>query len=120
MNQINIPSTELVLPETGYTVKIQKWLTTGQSRELQRVMFGEAAFDPSQGKMGDVKLSTFLDMQEKAAEMIVQSISKKDEVISYSKEWIDVLPLKDGNLLYEKVNEIMGTSNLSEPKQKKS
>lgn len=120
MNQTNIPSVELVLPETGYVVKIQKWLTTGQSRELQRVMFGDASFNPSEGKMSEVKLNTFLDMQEKAASMIIQSISKENEVLSYSKEWVDNLPLADGNLLYEKVNEITGSASLSEDARKKS
>ncbi|MCG3203925.1 MAG: hypothetical protein KCHDKBKB_00602 [Elusimicrobia bacterium] len=116
----NIPSIELALPETGYVVKIQKWLTIGQSRELQRVMFGDASFNPAEGKMSDVKLNTFLDMQEKAAGIIIQSITKGDETISFTKEWLDSLPIKDGNLLYEKVNEVTGNASLSEDARKKS
>lgn len=109
---VQIPLQELRLPETGEIVMLSKYVTTGQSRELQRVMLKGGQFDVEAGKMQTLQVDTFFEMQDKAAELLIKEVKDKDgNVHSFSREWLYGLPVSDGNLIYEKLNEITALAN---------
>lgn len=115
-----IPLTELKLPKSGYTVKIAKYLTIGQSRDLQRHMFKDGQYDIEAGKLKDLPVDAFLDMQDRAAEFLIKEvINKENQSQPYTQEWLYNLPIEDGNLLYNEINKVTSASNLSEEDKKK-
>ena len=116
---IEIPIRKLKLPKTGYEVSIQEYLTTGQSRELQKVLLGKGSFDTEAGKFSGLTGDTFLEMQDKAAVILIKSVSKGESKEPFTLEWLSNLPLEDGNLIYEEINKITGSSNLSKEAKKK-
>lgn len=113
---------EIKLPETGFVVSVSTFLTTGQSRELQGLMLQGSKIKPGSTEIGDVPADIFLKMQDKGAELIIKKIVSKegaelatDNVL----EWLYELPISDGNLIYDKVNEVMQSSTLTEEQKKK-
>jgi len=118
-SQNEIPLLELKLGN-GQTVFMAEYLTTGQSRELQKILIGTGSFNPEEKKMDKVPMGTFLDMQDKAAEFLIKSIKNADGVeATFTKEWLYNLPVKDGNKVYEKINLITADSQLTEEGKKK-
>jgi len=114
-----IPLLEVQLPVSGYTVVIYQYLTTGESRELQKIMLEGGTFNPEAGKIENMPVDTFLKMQDKAAEFLIKEIKNKDGASQpFSFEWLYNLPVTDGNLVYDKINEITGASTLT-PEGKK-
>lgn len=117
---MNITGLEIELPITGDVVDFAPYLTTGQSRMLQKVLISKGTFNSASGQFENVAPDTFLDMQDKAAEVLVKTIKKKDgTVVSFTKEWLDNLPAEDGAMVYEKINEITKESSLTRDAKKK-
>ncbi|MHA1842393.1 MAG: hypothetical protein ACTSYW_10505 [Candidatus Heimdallarchaeota archaeon] len=112
-------SIELKLPKTGYIVVISPFLTIGQSRELQKILLGKAEIDPTTAQLKKIPVETFLEMQDKAAELLIKEIKKGDKSQPFSKEWLSNLPVEDGNLIYDKINEITGAATLTPERKKK-
>ena len=114
-----IPLLVLDLPKTGHKVSISSYLTTGQSRELQVLMFGEGSFDTATERFTGLTGQSFLAYQDKAAEFLIKEVKNSEGVvIPYTKEWHHNLPAEDGNLIYSKVTEI-ATSSLGLPVERK-
>lgn len=117
---MEIPTIELKLPKTGCTVVLKQYLTIGQSRELQKILLSEGSFNTETNKFENFSTKTFLIMQDKAAEyLIVGYKDKAQEVKPFSVDWLSSLPVDDGNLIYEKINELMNTSTLTKEAKKK-
>lgn len=112
---------EVNLPNTGGVVKMSQFLTTGQSRELQLLMLQGSKIKPGNTEMGDIPADTFLRMQDRAAEMIIKEVIAKDgsPVSIPVLEWLYALPISDGNVVYDKVNELIQASSLTEEQKKK-
>jgi len=111
---------KIKLPKTQTTVVVSTYLTTGQSRALQSVLFSSGSFDTEAGKFTGLTGDTFLKMQDKAVEMLVKEvIDKGGNKKEFSKEWLDDLPVEDGNLIFDKINEITGSASLSAEQKKK-
>jgi len=116
----NVPLTELKLPKSGDVVVMAEYLTTGQSRELQKILLQGGHFDVEEGKMKDIPVDMFLEMQDRAAELLIKQIKKQDgKTESFTTEWLYNLPVEDGNLVYERVNEITQASTLTPEEKKK-
>lgn len=114
MAELNQKTVELRLPETESTVVMSEFLTIGQSRQLQRMILSSGKFDSAAGTISDVSADAFMDMQDKAAELLVREIKEKDgSTHPFSIEWLGNLPVKDGQILYEKVNQLTQESNMS-------
>ena len=110
MNDVKteIPLSELELPKTGCKVIFNKFLTIGQSRELQRILMAKGSFNTETSKMENMSADSILEVQDKAAEFLVKEIKiKSGEVMPFNKEWLFNLPVEDGNLVYNKIVEIM-------------
>lgn len=111
---------ELMLPETGDTAIIKSYLTIGQSRELQRIIFQGSRFNPDSNKFDALPVETVFSMQDVAMKMLVTQVRKKDgTVIDFTPEWASNLPVKDGNLLYQKVSELVEAAQLTDESKKK-
>lgn len=111
----------LNLPVTKSVVTMKGYLTTGQSRQLQKILLSKGEFDAAAGAMKGIAPDTFLDMQDQAAELLITEVKNPDGTATvFTKEWLYELPMGDGNVVYEKVNEVMGTtSSLSDEGKKK-
>src|SRR5438034_10567433 len=111
---------EIVLPLSVETVSIKPWLTTGQSRELQKILLSKGDININDTKESKINPITFFEMQDRGAELLIQEIKQKDgTATTFSQDWLNNLHMTDGNLVYEKINEIINLSNLSEEGKKK-
>ena len=113
----NIPSHELKLQD-GSIVVFYDYVTTGESRELQKVLLERGKFNSATGQIEDLPLSVFLDSQDKAASFVIKEIKVGDEAKTFTKEWLDSLPVEIGNVVYEEVNRLTQLSQLSQDKKK--
>lgn len=108
------------LPASGETVLFRPFLTTGQSRELQKILLKKGTFNTEAGKLENVGTETFLEMQDRAAEFLIVGGKSKDGVdFKFTMDWLSNLPVSDGNIVYNKINEITQASNLSAESKKK-
>lgn len=119
MDTYTMPTIELTLPETGCVVILNKYLTTGQSRELQRIILGQGKIDPGKSELNTLDAASVFDMQDKAVTMLVKEYRFNEETKAFTKEWLDNLPPKDGNLIYNKVNDIVQASQMTDEGKKK-
>ena len=113
------PTFEVKLPETGDTVVMKKYITTGQSRELQKIVLKSGTFNTDKGSFDNLPVAVFMDMQDKAAELIITKvIDKEGKESPYKPDWLYNLPQPDGQLVYDKINEVTNTSVLSAEERK--
>jgi hypothetical protein len=119
MDTYIMPTTELMLPETGCVVVLNKYLTTGQSRELQRILLGQGTIDTTKRELDSLNAASVFDMQDKAVLMLVKEVKKDGVSTPFTKEWLDSLPPKDGNLIFNTVNELVQASQMTEESKKK-
>lgn len=113
----NIPVHELTL-ENGEVVVFYDFLTTGESRELQKILLEKGKFNSQTNQIEDLPLTVFLESQDKAASFVVKEIKANSEVKPFSVEWLSSLPVELGNLIYEEVNRLTQLSQLSSDKKK--
>lgn len=114
---------KISLPISGAEVTMKGFITTGESRELQRILLSKGEFDTTnpQNAMKNLSPEAVFDMQDKGAEMLITEIKSADGTTSvFSKEWLYALPMQDGNLVYEQINNLIGsTANLPDESKKK-
>jgi hypothetical protein len=119
MDNQSIQSIEIKLPVTGQTAVMYQYLTIGQSRELQRIIISEGNLDINKGTMENVNASAVFKMQDRAAELLIKEYIDIDgNRHPFSADWLNNLPIGDGTLVYNKVNELVGESNLSSEAKK--
>lgn len=113
-------SITIKLPVSGKNIQFKPFITTGQSRELQKILLKNGTFNTEAGKLDNVSADTFMEMQEKAAEFLIIGFSDTNGGIvrPYTKEELDALPMQDGNIVFDKVNELTQASQLSTGDQK--
>ena len=91
----NIPSHEAKLVD-GSIVVFYDYITTGESRELQKVLLEKGKFNSATGQIEDLPLSVFLDSQDKAAFFVIKEIKVGDvEMVSNQ---VNALSHKDARL----------------------
>lgn len=120
MNELkkNIPTHEVKL-DNGEVVIFYDYITTGESRELQKLLLEGGKFDAQKGTIDNLPLSTFLESQDKAATFVIKAIKDKDgNEQEFVKEWLDSLPVELGNVVYEEINNITQVSNLTTEEKK--
>ena len=126
MNKQWFPSVKITLPVSGLVIEFSEYLTTGQSRELQRLLL-RTDIPLSKIKEAEIsgsKAEGFLDMQDKALEFLFRSAKKNENEtivpveVSNILEFTNSLPMEDGNVIYEKVGDIMSGSRLDKDAKK--
>lgn len=115
----NIPTHELRL-ENGDVVVFYNYLTTGESRELQKLLLASGKFNTDTNKIEDISISSFLDIQDKSAVFVIKElkIGGGDESVAFDQEWLNNLPVEFGNVVYEEVNKISQVSQLTQEEKK--
>lgn len=118
--KVNIPTHELKL-ENGDVVVFYDYLTTGESRELQKLLLASGKFNTDTSKIEDISIASFLDIQDKTAIFVIKElkIGGGDEPVVFDQEWLNNLPVETGNVVYEEVNRISQVSQLK-PEEKKN
>jgi len=118
MDQI-IEKIEVKLPVTGQVAVISSYLTTGQSRELQKILLSDGNVDATSGKIDNINPTTYLVMQDKACEMlIIEYTDASGSRHVFNPEWLYNLPVKDGDVIYSKINDITSNSSLTDNEKK--
>ncbi len=114
-----IPTQELKLGN-GETVVLYTYLTTGENREVQKLMFKGGKFNTETNKMESLDPVAFMDVQDKTVEFLVKNIIGSDgtTVKPFLKEWLNQLPSMDGDLIYAKVGEAINVSKLDDKAKK--
>jgi len=110
MSKENIPTTIIKLPVTGKEVVVYNYLTTGEHRRLQKETIAGSKIDPLTGTVESISGDVLFDAQDLALSFLVKD---------FNREEIDNLPVEDGTLLYEKVQEIVNNSLLTKEAKKK-
>lgn len=106
----NIPTTAIKLPISGKEVVVYNYLTTGENRQIQRLMISGTKVDLNTGSVGEVTGASLFETQDLAISFLVKD---------YNKEEIDNLPVEDGDVLYQKIQEITVGSTLTTADKKK-
>ena len=114
----NIPTHELKL-SNGDIVVFYDYLTTGESRQLQKLLLTGGKFNAETGKIEDLPIDQFLDIQDKSAESVIKEVKIGEvEPVAFSQDWLNSLPVEIGNEVYEEVNRITQVSNLAKEEKK--
>ena len=114
----SIPTHEIKL-ENGDIVVFYDYLTTGESREIQKLLLENGKFNSATGQIEDLPLGVFLDSQDKTANLVIKEVKVGGaEATAFSQEWLNNLPVKVGNQVYDEVNKISQLSNLTQDQKK--
>jgi hypothetical protein len=114
----NIPTHELKL-DNGDVVVFYDYLTTGESRELQKLLLASGEFNSETAKIENLAAASFLDIQDKSTEIVVKEVRIQEaEATPFSQDWLNGLPVTLGNAVYEEVNTITQTSQLPKDEKK--
>ena len=98
----------MIVELKDYKVELKDEMTWGDAQKVEDVFLSSAKLKGD--KSGDMNFgfdgSVMLKAKYVAIEMMIKSIKKGDEVIEYSKEWLDNLSMSDGNKLDSAVEEL--------------
>jgi hypothetical protein len=118
-----IPTVRVELVKTGYIIELYEFLTTGETRKLQKSLFATGVSLKEEEKTDGVdsqKARVFLDMQDEALGFLVKALYKSNdqmqEAVSLPEnivDWVGNLPNEDGNAIYDRVSDIINTSMMS-------
>lgn len=91
-----------------YIVKLKDELTWGNAQKIQSaIMSGAKMSGKDSGNIGfDFDASTLLESKYVALECSIIEIKEGENVITFTREWMDNLSISDGNKLTEAVDEI--------------
>lgn len=87
-----------------YNISLVDELTWGQHQDIEDVMLKSVEVDSSGIKQ--IKSDILRQQKYKVVEVCITKIKKGDEVIKFSKEWMDNLSKSNGDEILAKVNEI--------------
>lgn len=108
------------LPITKAQVTVKSYLTTGQSRQLQRILLTQGVLSKEGVNVENITPESALDMQDRAASFLIAEIKNADGTsVTFTQQWLDDLPVTDGNVVYEELNRLIGESSLSADDRKK-
>lgn len=119
------PTVELKLPETEAVVTLYGNMTTGDYRKIQRAVMNEMKVkvnpsDPSNPDIQDISGAVTMDQEEAVLDCLLVSATDKDgNQIENLRQFVYNLPIKDGDVLYAKVNELSANSSMGKDRKKK-
>jgi hypothetical protein len=87
-------------------VEITEFLTWGQIEKIRGSMVGNSEINMVTGQ-SKMNSSTMIEYKKTAIQTCVKSIKKDEKDIEFSTSWLESLPYKDGDLIWEKVNELI-------------
>lgn len=130
MSELNkkwFTAVEITLPLTKVVIEFSEYLTTDQSRQLQRTLLKTDI--PLSGDMDAKNISSknaegLIDMQEQALSFLFRKAyevidSKKEEIPAENAvDFVGSLPSSDGIIVYEAVGNIMSGSKLDKDSKK--
>ena len=91
-----------------FTVKLKPEMTWGDSQKIESTFLSSAKMKGGQdSKMNfDFDGTAVTKAKYIAIEVMIETIKKGDEEISYSEEWLNNLSLADGEKLHSAVEEL--------------
>lgn len=120
---MNRPTTELILPELKAKVTFYTYLNISEFRQLQRSILKGVTIDPSKPEgenVSEIPADLIYEQQDLALKFLIKEIhTKEGKLVSDIKQFTDNLSLKDGELLYNEINKINRSSDLTPEAKKK-
>ncbi len=112
-----IPVHEVKL-DNGDIVVFYDYLTTGESRDLQKVLLEGGKFNSATGQIENLPLGVFLTSQDKAASFVIKEVKQGEVSVPFAQDWLNSLPVELGNKVYDEVNRLTQISNLTQDQKK--
>lgn len=118
------PTTLVTLPQTGAQIRLFDYLTGGEIRKVRRLFLERVKVNSDGKPVEDQTLDAgvSMDVQDLAIKFLVVDVQTKEgEPISVADRpaFIDNLPAKDSDILFNKIDELYKNSQLSEEDKKK-
>lgn len=116
------PTTEIILPISGNRVVFYEFLTTGQFREIKNLSFKDIKFSPTGSVAGEgISANFIVEGEVLAFRGLVKEVFDKDDkkIEGDLYEYTNELHYKDGQAIYDKINELTRDSDLSPESKKK-
>lgn len=114
-----IPTRELKLGN-GETIVSYQYITIGESRQLQKMMLEGGKFNVETGRMENINVAKYYEIQDISAGFAIKEIKAKDGTAKpFSQDWLNSLPKEIGEQVYKEIDIVSGMSNLK-PVEKKS
>lgn len=127
------PTTEIILPETKARVIFYCYLNTFGAREIKKMLLSTIEIDLKDVKVdgsGKADLESMnlsalsgslaIDMQNEALKHLVKEVITSDgQTVSDPIAFINDLPEEDGDVVFDKVDQLSKKSRLSETDKKK-
>lgn len=120
---------EITLPKSKARVVLYTYLTFGERRKIKRVAYDAMSLKVKNidhaNKKADIDLSDVhggfqLDAEDLTVETIVKEVyNSANERVTNIKQFISDLQQEDGDILYNKVEELTKNSGLSDEERKK-
>jgi len=101
----------MIIELTNYTVTAKDEITWGDAEKIQSALQSGAKIQGNateQSTRYEFDTSAILEAKYVTFERTISKITDKsnENVIPFTREWIDNLPISDGNKLYEAVNSL--------------
>lgn len=93
----------ITLPITKQKVEIVSFLTWGDKQKIEGALYGGIE---TTGQSVSFNGASLLESKYTAIEVAVQSITNGQEKITFSRDWLNELPVQDGDFLFEAVDEL--------------
>lgn len=114
-------TTKITLPASKAVVEMYTYLTTGEHRKVKRTVYKEMRLSVKDKKadVQDITGEFMMDSEDIALECLIKSITDKDDKeIKNVMEFVSGLRVEDGDVLYNKIEEITGGSVLGVEEKK--
>lgn len=109
---------DTITTTSGFKIEFYTLLTTGEMRQLQRVIIQRDFLDArtvATDSLTGAQASAFFDMQDIAIGFLISRVWDKEGnlvEIESALKFVENLPVKDGNEIYTKITEIFNASSL--------
>jgi len=122
------PTIEITLPDSGARVVLNKNLTNGEYRQIQKGLVKHIKINPNQVDpdkegsgidIGEIPAELAFEQQDLALKYLVKEVWIGENQITDVDKFVFDLSLEDGEVLYNKINELDASSKLSKEAKKK-
>lgn len=114
-----VPTQEVKL-SNGEKLVIYKYLTIGESRDLQRIFLKGGNFDVNKQEFLAMSGEVFLEVQDTALSFLAKEVIRGEEKFDFSQEWFNALSIEDGTKVIDAITDITNAAQAVGTDEKKA
>lgn len=112
------PTLEFILPHSQVKLVLYTYLTIHEAREVKRVFFEAVKFSvdikDNKSQIKDVDTSFQLNGEELVLKFLLkEAYTPEGTKVENPVDYVQSLPADDGDLLFDKINELSASSNMT-------